>query len=311
MVAMNSSFIRFAFTLADVADDELREPPPLPVEMRCADLHREKMAVIAPKRQLDPVLRQRAGYQIDQTIAVFLHASGRKEVAEVPSDHMLRRDAEHPLHRLISQMDGPVLADDRHAVRRDLCEQPVSLLVLAQRLLRLLALGDVALRSPNADHSPVFHNADQVCQKVFRIPEPIDPMHFGVRQLETCAFEGEHLVYVPWVRPDDQIADPRAYNLICGLVAVKPRHHIVAFGEVGVFEDPLNLFVFRQVDRIRRFHFVAPDRFRTVRDEGAVTLLALPQTFHRPGLLNRLPASVSHFRDKIDFPRLPTANHPT
>src|SRR5215475_8149082 len=100
------------------------------------------------------------------------------------------------------------------------------------------------------------------------------------------------MLYVLRIRPGDQIAEPRAYDLIRGLITVKSRHHVVAFGEVRVFVGQFDMLVCRCANRDRLFKFEAPDPFRSSRDEGAVTLLALPQTFHRPGPLNRLPASI-------------------
>src|SRR2546425_12609042 len=123
-------------------------------------------------------------------------------------------------------------------------------------------------------------------------------MRFGVRQVEPGAPEGAEMGDVPRIRPDEQIADPRAHDLTRGLVTVHPRHRVVALGEVSIFEEHLDLLVFRQVDRDRLFEFEAPDRFRTIRDESAVTLLALLQTSHGSRPLDRLPASVSHLRYK-------------
>src|SRR6266545_1529642 len=132
---------------ADVVNDELREMPPLPLEPHGADLRRKNLAVIAPERDFDLPLRHVAGKQTGQTIAELIHAFGRKEVEEAPSYHLLWRDSEHPLHRLVGQMDRPVVAGDHNAVRRDFGEQPVPLFARAQRLFGLDAVGDVAHRA--------------------------------------------------------------------------------------------------------------------------------------------------------------------
>src|SRR5262245_5383795 len=186
-------------------------------------------------------------------------------------------------------------------------DAPQPLFALAQRLFGPLLFGDVALRSPGADHGPVLHDAGQVVQEVFRVPVPIDLMRYGVHQVETGAPEGAKMFDVPRVRPDEQFANPRAQDLIRGLVAVHLRHRVVALGEVSVFKDHLDLLALRQIDRDRLFEFEAPDRFRTIRDESAVTLLALPQVSHSPRSLDRLPAPVGYLRYNLDLPRLPVA----
>src|SRR5215475_4139401 len=119
--------------------------------------------------------------------------------------------------------------------------------------------------------------------------------------------EGAKIFDVLRVRSDHQIADPRAYYLIRGFVTIHPRHGVVAFGEVAVFQGHLDLLVFGQVNRDRPFHFAAPDRFRTIRDEGAVAFITLPQTPQRPRPLNRLPASVGYLRYKLDLPGFPVS----
>src|SRR5262249_11808047 len=134
LLALSQRFLGL-LTPAEVVDDELRELPTFPVETHGADLHRYDSAVNAPKRHLDLALRQ-----IGQIIAVLLRVFGRKEIAEVPSDHLLQRDAEHPLQRLVGQMNRPIDAGDQHAVRRDFGEQPVALFAIAPLLLDILAL---------------------------------------------------------------------------------------------------------------------------------------------------------------------------
>jgi hypothetical protein len=115
---------------------------------------------------------------------------------------------------------------------------------------------------------------------------PIDFIRFGVRNVVTGAPEGANLVDVSRVRPDEQITDPRSSDLVRGFVAVHTRHRVVAFGQVSVFEYHIYLLVFRQIDGYRLFEFDAPDRFRAIRDESAVTLITLSQCSYRPGQLN-------------------------
>ena len=79
------------------------------------------------------------------------------------------------------------------------------------------------------------------------------------------------------IRLDEQIADPRAQNLIRAVITVYPRHGVVAFGEIGDLVKHLDLLVLRQRNRDRPLEFEAPDRFGTLSDESAVTLFALLQ----------------------------------
>src|SRR5262249_9690432 len=132
--------------------------------------------------------------------------------------------------------------------------------------------------SPNADNGPILHDPGQVVQEISRIPSPIDLPRFGVSQIETRTAEVAKMIYVMRIRLGEQFADRRANDLIRGLVTIHPRHRVVAFGEISVFENHLDLLVFGQFDRNWLFHFEAPDRFRTIRDEGAIAFFALPET---------------------------------
>src|SRR6266540_3265566 len=85
---------------------------------------------------------------------------------------------------------------------------------------------------------------------------------------------------------------------------------LLALGDITMYSPTADdglIFHFGQIDRNRLFEFEAPDRLRIVRDESAVTLLALSQVSYRPRSLDGLPAPVGYLRYKLDLPRLPVA----
>src|SRR5262249_28208120 len=181
-------------------------------------------------------------------------------------------------------------------------DAPQPRFALAQRPFDLFYLGDITLYSPAADDGPIFHDAGLVVQKVFCIPIPIDFMSFNISHAVTGALEGAKLGDILRFGPDKQIADPRPQNLIRAVVTVHPRHRVVAFGQVSEFEEHLDLVIFGQRDRDRMFEFESPYRLGTLRDEGAVTLIALSQVSYRPRAFHGLPAPVGYFPYKFDFP---------
>src|SRR5262249_59619912 len=73
------------------------------------------------------------------------------------------------------------------------------------------------------------------------------------------------------------------------------------------FVEHLDLLILRQRDRDRMFEFESPDRLGTLRDEGAVTLIALSQASYRPRPFHGLPAPVGYFPYKFDLPGRPAA----
>src|SRR5581483_9917646 len=63
--------------------------------------------------------------------------------------------------------------------------------------------------------------------------------------------------------------------------AVHPGHRVVTFGDVSLLEETFQLFLLRTRSRNWLRAFTAPDAFGTLRDEGAVALLALAQRLFR------------------------------
>src|SRR5262249_21254175 len=128
-----------------------------------------------------------------------------------------------------------------------------------------------------------------------------------VSQAIPGVLEGAKIGDVPRIRPREQVTNPRSHKLIRALVSAHPRQRVIAFGEITESVKHLDLLVLRQCDRDRLFEFEAPDRVRTIRDESAITLLALPNTSYRPRSLDGLPALVGYFLYKLDLPGRPAA----
>src|SRR6476469_1891537 len=76
---------------------------------------------------------------------------------------------------------------------------------------------------------------------------------------------------------NQKILKTRPTNLISVFITVHSSHGVVAFSEVRVLEKHLGLLVGGETERNRLFELVSPDRFRTIFDKGAVTVVAFLQ----------------------------------
>src|SRR5262245_56399562 len=128
---------------------------------------------------------------------------------------------------------------------------------------------------PSSRHDPVFLNADQIVQEIFRVSVPVNLLRFDIGQTITGTSEGAKEGDIPRVRSGEQIANPRSYDLIRAVIPVHLRRRVVAFSQVTKPVQHLDLLILRQRNRDRSFEFEAPDRFGTMLNESAVTLLAL------------------------------------
>src|SRR5215813_1455179 len=73
------------------------------------------------------------------------------------------------------------------------------LFALAQRHFNPLLLCDVALRPPGPGYDPIFLNADQVVQEIFRVSAPVNLSRFDIGQAITGTPKGAKKRDVPRV----------------------------------------------------------------------------------------------------------------
>src|SRR5262249_33939561 len=152
--------------------------------------------------------------------------------------------------------------DNNDTIWRKVGQQPVPLFARAQRLLSLLLSRDVSLRSPDADNQPILNNGAQAVQDDFGIPVPVHFVCFDIVEVVTVALESTKKLDVLWIRPEQQISDPRAQNLVSAVVAIHARHRVVTFSEVCELVKPVDLLVDRQRYWDRLFEFETKDAFR-------------------------------------------------
>src|SRR6266545_2887541 len=135
------------------------------------------------------------------------------------------------------------------------------LLRLAQLVLESLDLGDVALRAPGALHHAVLHDPHEVVQERLGLAVRGPLVGLDVRQSVAGAREGAQHFFVVGVGPDEQVAEPRADELLRRRETVHLGHRVIALGEVAVPVEVLDLLRLGQVDGERLVELQAPDAF--------------------------------------------------
>src|SRR5262249_38646875 len=126
-------------------------------------------------------------------------------------------------------------------------------------------------------------------------------VRFNVGQTITGLSESVKKSDVLRIRLDEQIAQPCTHNLTRVVVAVHSCHRVVAFSEIRGFKEHFDLLAVGRRDRDRPFEFKSPYRFRTVRYERTVTLIALLQTPCCPGTFDRFPTPVGNGCYELDL----------
>jgi hypothetical protein len=203
---------------------------------------------------------------------------GRDDLRDVEAaENLLARVARDLRARAV---DGEVVAFE--VVRVDdvvgvLQQRAVTLLAAPHLLLRRAHEGRVALRAPRAEHPPALQRADEVVEEVAAVPGAVHFDRLGVGQAVARAYEGAQVLDVRGVFADEQVAEPRAEQLLGALEAVHARGRVVALGEIAVSVEEFYLFVFGERCGDGLLKLEAPDAFGAVGDEGAVALLALPE----------------------------------
>jgi hypothetical protein len=143
-------------------------------------------------------------------------------------------------------------------------------------------LGHIALNPPGSHQFSILHRPHEVVHEVLGFARAIDFIRQRLAQSIAAADECHQEFQVARIRFRQHVPQPRSDQPRRRLLAVHPRHRVIAFGEVSVLVKKLDLLLLRQLGVDRLIQLESPDALGALLDEPAIALLASRQLILGP-----------------------------